>query len=128
MSKDSPSTETNFFTDTRKELEQYVADRLLLFKMQSTDKGSKLIASLFFILLDAMLFFFILLFLSIMAGYFFAEVTGSLYVGFGIVAGTYLLLGLLLFLMRGRIEKKIIDTIIQIIFDKTEGDDDENES
>lgn len=107
----------SFFTESRKELEQYVQDRLLLIKLQGTDKLAKLVAVLFSIVLMAILGGLIIMFLSIMAGYYFADLTGSLYKGFGIVAGFYLLALLVLLLLRKRYEKKIINTVIGIVFD-----------
>ncbi len=122
MSKVSEQTEQPFFTATRKEIEQYVADRLLLFKMQSAEKGGRVMASLVFFLVAAMLFFFMLLFLGIMAGFYFGLITDNLYMGFGIVAVFYMaMIGLLVF-FRKKIEKKLIDTVIRIIFDKDEED------
>ena len=113
--------EEHFFAASKKKLEQYVKDRLLLLKMQAVEKISQVAAKLFSALIIAMLAFFVLLFISIMAGYFFAELTGSLYIGFGIVAASYLLLLLLILKFRKRlIEKKLIDEIIETVFDKTD--------
>ena len=90
----------DFFKESKKAIEEYIEERMLLFKLQSIEKASKLIAVLFTGLLLAILGFFILLFLSIMLGYFFASITGSLYLGFGIVAAFYLILFLVIFKIR----------------------------
>jgi hypothetical protein len=113
----------DFFTESKKELELYLQDRLLLLKMQTAEKTARVVALLFSVLIIALLSFFILLFLSIMAGYYFAGITGSLFTGFGIVAGFYVLILTVLILTRGRISKKIIDTVISVFFDKTDDDD-----
>lgn len=113
--------EEHFFAESKKKLEQYVKDRVLLLKMQAVEKISQVAARLFSTLIIAMLAFFVLLFISIMAGYFFADITGSLYAGFGIVASFYLLLLLLVLKFRKRlIERKITDEIIGTVFDKTD--------
>jgi membrane protein YdbS with pleckstrin-like domain len=105
----------------RRKLEQYVKDRLLLLKMQAVEKISQVAAKLFSALIIAMLGFLVLLFVSLMAGYFFADITGSFYIGFGIVAAFYLLLLLLILKLRKRIiEKKVADEIVETIFDKTD--------
>lgn len=118
--------ETSFFKESRQQLEQYVQDRVLLLKLQMVEKVSQLIALLFTGLTLALLAFFILLFVSIMAGYYFANVTGSLYIGFGIVALFYILLLLLIVSLRKKvIEKHIIDAVIKIFMDKSANDDDD---
>jgi uncharacterized membrane protein YdjX (TVP38/TMEM64 family) len=113
----------DFFVESRKELEQYVQNRILLLKMQAAEKTARVVALLFSVLIIALLSFFILLFLSIMAGYYFASITGSLFTGFGIVAGFYVLILTVLIFTRERISKKIIDTVISVFFDKTDDDD-----
>jgi hypothetical protein len=118
--------ETSFFKESRQQLEQYVQDRVLLLKLQLVEKVSQLIALLFTGLTLALLAFFILLFVSIMAGYYFANVTGSLYIGFGIVAIFYIILFILIVSLRKKvIEKHIIDSVIKIFMDKSASDDDE---
>ena len=113
----------DFFTESRKELEQYVQDSMLLLKLQATEKTAKLVAMLFSGLLIALLSLFLLLFLSIMAGYYFGNLTGSLYAGFGIVAAFYLLLLVLVIITRKSYSRKIIDAVIQVFFDKDEDDE-----
>jgi hypothetical protein len=118
--------ETSFFKESRQQLEQYVQDRVLLLKLQMVEKVSQLIALLFTGLTLALLAFFILLFVSIMAGYYFANVTGSLYIGFGIVAMFYIILFVLIVSLRKKvIEKHIIDAVIKIFMDKSASDDDD---
>lgn len=118
--------ETSFFKESRQQLEQYVQDRVLLLKLQMVEKVSQLIALLFTGLTLALLAFFILLFVSIMAGYYFANITGSLYIGFGIVAMFYIILFVLIVSMRKKvIEKHIIDAVIKIFMDKSASDDDD---
>jgi hypothetical protein len=113
--------EEHFFAESKKKLEQYVKDRLLLLKMQAVEKISQVAAKLFSTLIIAMLAFFVLLFVSLMAGYFFADITDNFYIGFGIVAAFYLLLLLLILKFKKRfIEKKVADGIVETIFDKTD--------
>lgn len=114
-----------FFTESRQKLEQYIQDRVLLLKLQMVEKVSQLTALLFTGLTLALLTFFILLFLSIMAGYFFAGITGSLYIGFGIVSAVYIgLFVLIIKLRKNVIEKYIVNAVIKIFMDKTDDDND----
>ncbi len=118
--------ETSFFKESRQQLEQYVQDRVLLLKLQMVEKVSQLIALIFTGLTLALLAFFVLLFLSIMAGYYFASITGSLYIGFGIVSLFYISIFVLIISFKKRvIEKYIIDAVIKIFMDKTDSDDDD---
>ena len=113
----------SFFKETRQQLEQYIKDRVLLLKLQMVEKVSQLTALLFTGLTLALLAFFILLFLSIMAGYFFADITGSLYIGFGIVSVVYIVLFITIIKLRKKvIEKFIVDAVIKIFMEKTDED------
>lgn len=115
----------NFFTASRKDLEGYVQDRIWLLKLQAGEKTSKIIAALVAILLIGLLSFLVLLFLSIMAGYYFSEITGSLFTGFSIVTGFYVLILIACILGRKKIESKVINIMIRIFFDKTQETDEQ---
>lgn len=118
--------EPSFFKESRQQLDQYVQDRILLLKLQMVEKVSQLIALLFTGLTLALLAFFILLFVSIMAGYYFANIAGSLYIGFGIVSLFYIIIFVLIVTLRKKvIEKHIIDAVIKIFMDKSDSDDDD---
>lgn len=110
-----------FFAESRNKIKQYLQDRLLLVRLQTVEKIAKLSSAMFAGLLIAILGFFILLFLSIMAGYLFASLTHSLFLGFGIVTLFYIILLIVLVKMRKRVlERFIVNTVIKIIFDQTE--------
>lgn len=113
----------NFFTESRKELEQYIQDRLLLIKLQATEKTARLVALLFVVLMISLLGFFVLIFLSVMAGVYFSTTTNNLYTGFGIVTGFYLVLLLTFVFCRKWISKQVINIVIRIFFDKNEDDE-----
>ena len=116
----------SFFKETRQQLEQYLKDRVLLLKLQMVEKISQLTALLFTGLTLALLAFFILLFLSIIAGYFFSTVTGSLYIGFGIVSAVYIVLFITIIKLRKKvIEKFIVDAVIKIFMEKSDEDNED---
>jgi energy-coupling factor transporter transmembrane protein EcfT len=109
----------HFFSESKQKIEEYVQDRLLLIKLDAVEKGSKLIATIFSIFVIALFSFLVLIFLSIMAGYLFGELLHHLFWGFGIVAGFYIILLLLIIVYRKKIiEKRLIDVIISIVFEK----------
>jgi hypothetical protein len=110
--------EKNYFDETYELVKEYSDERLLLLKIQTAKKTGKLISKLILMFVSATLFFFLLLFVSIMLGYLFAEKTGSMFYGFGIVAGIYFLLFVLfLLLFRTVISKKVMDMITAIFFE-----------
>jgi len=113
----------NFFSETKEQLEQYVQDRILLLKLQISEKTARMVAVLFTLLMIGLLSFFVILFLSMMAGFYFASVTGSFFAGFGIVAAFYLLMLIVLILSRKWIQKKIMDKVIASFYAKNETDE-----
>ena len=115
----------NFFAESKIALEKYITDRILLLKLQSAEKISKLVALMFTGFLTGLLTFFVLLFLSIMGGYFFASLTGSMYLGFGIVGAIYLiLLIVLLTLGKNFLSKFVTNLVIKIFFDQKTDEND----
>lgn len=120
-------TQEQFFKESGEKIQEYVQDRLLLVKLQAVEKISKLVAVMFAVLVVAVLVFFISLFLSIMAGYYFAEITGSMYLGFGIVAAIYIILLVTLIALRKSVlERMITNTVINILFEDKNQEDDNN--
>jgi uncharacterized membrane protein YqjE len=118
----------SFFEETQDLVEEYVGNRLQLLKLQTAEKSAKLVSLLLTVLVMALLCFFILLFLSITAGYFLAQKTGSLFTGFGIVAVFYVLLLVVILYLRKRVlDKYISDTVVRIFFDTTADDDNTEE-
>jgi len=114
------SDQKDFFEESKDAIRKYLQDRLLLLKLQLTEKIAKLTAVMFTSLLIAVLSFFIILFLSMMAGYYFASLTGSTYIGFGIVAAFYVVLLVIIIILRKKVlQKNIINMIIEVMFEKT---------
>jgi len=122
-----PTDKQSFFEETQDLLESYVNNRFRLFKLQTAEKSSRVVTLLFAGLVAGIFSFFILLFLSLMAAYFFAEKLHSQFYGFGIVALIYILLLLLaLYLRKKFLDKYVFGRVIKILFDSnTEDDDDE---
>ena len=119
--------EPGYFEQTGQMFEEYVRNRLMLLKLRATEKTARLASLLVIFLVLMMLAFLILLFISMMAGYYFAEVTGSLFYGFGIVALIYVVLFVIVFLLRKKyFDPFITNTIVRVFFDKT-ADDEQSE-
>lgn len=118
------NTQENFFTDTRNKVQEYIQEKILLLKLKLIAKASRLISKLITSILMAIVGLFILLFLSIMAGYFFSELTGSNIWGFGIVAGIYIvILFIIMAIGKKAFQKSMIDKLIHSLLEKNHNDE-----
>ncbi len=115
--------EKDFFKESKEKIEQYVQDRIWLLKLQISEKTARMVAVLFTLLMIGLLTFFVVLFLSMMAGYYFSALTGSFFSGFGIVSAFYVFLLLILILCRKWVQKKIMDKVIAVFFTKMDTDE-----
>ena len=124
------SAQQDFFADSRQTIEKYIRYRLLLIKLQAVEKISRLSAAMFAGLFIGILSFFIILFLSIMAAWYFGELLGSPFKGFGIICAFYILVLILILIFRKRVlQRTITNTVINILFEQTaEENDDTNTS
>ncbi|MEI6584248.1 MAG: phage holin family protein [Chitinophagia bacterium] len=110
-------SDSSFFTQYKERIEQYVQNRLRLIQLQLTQKVAEVSSSITWWLLIAMLVFFLMISLSIMLGYYFAQLTGSVPLGFACLSGIYLIMLLLLFAFRKSIRTKVKDSVIQSMLD-----------
>lgn len=118
----SAEQESNFFTDTINLIKQYVSDRITLIKLQSIEKVSTLAASIASAVTLAVLGLFFLIFFSITLGFLFSYWLDSEIAGFGIVAGIYLLLIIIIVVFGKKIFGNLITKkIIQNSFKKKDG-------
>jgi len=111
------SQSSSFFTQYKERIEQYVQNRLRLIQLQITQKLADVSSSLTWWLLMGMVIFFLIMSLSIMLGYYFAQLTGSVPLGFACLTGIYLVMVLLLIAFRKSIQKKVKDSVIQSMLD-----------
>jgi hypothetical protein len=123
------TSQQEFFAETKISVENYVQNRIHLIKLQAAEKTSKVASGMFSGLLIAVISFFIILFLSIMAAWYFAAVTGSVYIGFGIISAFYIILLVLIFVLKKSVlDKMVSNSIINIFFEKTPEDHDNDTS
>lgn len=119
-----------YFDETYDLFKKYTDDKILLLKIQTAKKASKITSNVIFIFITAILLFFVVLFLGFMMSYYFAEKLNSNFYGFSIVAGMYLVF-LLLFVIiyKSYFSVKIKDMVTGIFFENdpnTLDDDDED--
>jgi hypothetical protein len=113
--------EPDYFDKTEALLRRYLGDRVLLFKLKATAQFARLASILFIGMTLLLLGFFMLLFLSIMAGYYFGELTGSLFYGFGIITLFYLILLLAILSTRKKyLQPYLTNMVVRLAFDKSE--------
>jgi hypothetical protein len=121
--------EPDYFDKTEALLRRYIGDRLLLFKLKATAQYARLASILFIGMAMLLLGFFMLLFLSIMAGYYFGELTGSLFYGFGIITLFYLILLVAILSTRKKyLQPYLTNMVIRMVFDKSEQQENGNEN
>lgn len=117
----------SFFRDVRQLVEEYVQERITLLKLQSAEKAARMSAVIFTGVVLAILLFFVLLFLSLMASYFLFKQTNNGYLGLGIVAGFYLLLAIIVMaLKKTRIYPWITDAVVRMLFESPDPDNNKN--
>ena len=120
-----PTDKQSFFEETQDLVESYVNNRLRLFKLQTAEKSSRVVTLLFAGLVIGLLSFFILVFTSIMAAYYFSEKMHSQFYGFGTVALIYVLLLIAAIWLRKKyLDKYIFHRVVKILFDSNSEDDD----
>lgn len=112
-------TEQNFFKDIRKRLQQYVQQRILLLRLQATEKVSRIASAIITSILLIVIGLFLLIFASIAAGLWLANIMGSLIAGFGIVALFYLIIFLFIIIFLKKIlQNYFINKLIRLIHKK----------
>ena len=109
----------NFFTDFKDLAEEYFDDRILLYKLQLTEKAAKLSSVGFLMILIGFFGLIIFMILSFIGGYLLSSAVGSLIGGFAILAGIYMLFIVVLIIVHKKYtKKKVIDRIIQFSFEQ----------
>ena len=111
--------EVNYFQETKIKIDQYIKRRILLMRLQVADKASRIASGLITIIAIIVIALFVLIFASFAAGYWLADLTGSLAEGFGIVALFYLLIFLVVIFFLRRVSRNFfIDKFIKLIYKK----------
>lgn len=120
-------SKADFFIRFKEEVIAYIHLRIELFKISSYEKIAKVGAAVFSGLIMMVLFFFVMIFISLMAGFYFSELTGSHIKGFSIVTGIYFLLLMICIVFRKPLfEKILVNKMIEILFENDDKTDDKN--
>jgi hypothetical protein len=113
----------DFFEDTQKLLTNYVDDRIFLLKIQAAEKTGKFASTMINVLVIALIFFFVVLFFSVVGALYFSELLGSYLKGFGMMLAIYVaVLISYLILNKVFISKKIMNSAIKMFFDPSKAE------
>lgn len=103
------------------DVKEYVNNRIAYAKLGVAEKSSKLLSQLITVAVLAIVLLFILIFGSASAAYALSAWIGQPYSGFLIVAGFYLLIGIIIWIARDRMLRiPIMNSLIRILFTEEE--------
>lgn len=110
-----------FFVQVKEMVEDYVDDRVLLLKLQATEKAAKVSSTLFIAAVVTFISLILFMIISFIAGYYLSQVVDSYPGGFAILAGVYIILIFVLVYLHKKVTgKKIMDSVIKFSFDNKE--------
>jgi len=110
--------------NTRKDIKDYIEVKIDLIRLHTAENLSRIFSSTPNTAVIGYLLFFVLLFLSFAAGYWFGSLLDSNELGFLLVAVFYLIILVIFLIFRKRIiEKPIIKAIMKLMFPKFSEDE-----
>jgi hypothetical protein len=110
-----------FFVETKEMIEEYVEDRMLLFRLQLTEKAARLTPFIVIAVVVCFLLLILMLIISFIAGYYLSKALNSYGAGFGILAGFYVLVIIAALLMHKKfLAKYIADKVVRLSFQKND--------
>ena len=118
----------NVFRELRDDVSSYAELKLELFKLNSYERISKVIAILSYGLLLSTMVILALLFAMLALGFLFSLWLDSMVIGFGIVAILYLILVVIVISHKKRICLKVINVIISTLNSSDKDKDKKNET
>jgi len=105
-------------------IKEYVNTKIESVKLSAAEKTSAVIANVVAGIVVALVFLFVIIFASIALSFGLGEWIGKTWAGFLIVAGLYLLIGIIVWAGRGKIIRMpLMNAIIQQLFSKEEEDE-----
>ena len=115
--EEQPIEEKSFTERLHDQVEQYVKTSIELYKLKAVNTVSGVFAAVATGFILWVIFLLVLLFLSIGAGFYLGKVLGNWHYGFFIIAGFYLLIGVVIYIYRVEcFTEKLKNFIIKQIF------------
>jgi uncharacterized membrane protein YagU involved in acid resistance len=119
--KEEELTPEEFAEQVKEQLKTYVELRTDLFKARFTEKISIVAGKLFAGIILLFVFAFAVLFVSLVAGFYFTKLFDSMFAGFGVVAGFYVFLFILILIFKKQlVETPVANQIISIVYESDE--------
>jgi hypothetical protein len=118
VNNESTEKKENFFVESKRLLENYIRDRVLLIKLEASKSAANATAGIVNGVLLAVFGLFALIFVSITLGFVFSKLTGSFIWGFAIVAAIYIALIITVIATRKWLTKKVSNAVISSIYSK----------
>jgi hypothetical protein len=118
---------SNYFNQTGKVAKEYLETRLDLIKLQAAGKLSKALGLFFSLILAFLLFFFVVVFLGMVVGFWIGEITHSNTIGFACSAGLFVfLLAIILLFRKPLIQRPLSNMLItELLSEMNTGDEEE---
>jgi len=111
-----------------KKIQDYINTRILLLRLEVSERFAKALATLYTKVVLLMLFGIFFFFASIAIGFIVGEELRSLPMGFGIVAAFYFVLALIFTLFsKSLLETPFMNRIINVLFESKEDEDEKEE-
>jgi hypothetical protein len=120
---------SNYFNQTGKVAKEYLETRLDLIKLQAAGKLSNALGLFFSLILAFLLFFFVVVFLGMVIGFWIGEITHSNTIGFSCSAGLFVfLLAIILLFRKPLIQRPLSNLLItELLSEMNTGDSDDEE-
>lgn len=108
-------------------IKEYINNRVDSMKFKAAEKSSSVLANIIAVAIAVLVLTFFVLFGSVALAYAIAKWTGEVYWGFLMVAGIYLLLGVLVWLLREKLLRlPIMNAMVQQLFKEDADHHEEN--
>ncbi|MES2780960.1 MAG: phage holin family protein [Bacteroidota bacterium] len=122
MDKQEDEKQAEVFADNMKQqLTDYLQLRLDLLKADFTEKTALIFSKLITGVIVLVMLFMVLIFGSLVMGFYFGNMLGSLMLGFAVVTGFYVLLIVLVLLVKDKlIQAPVANQIIDIMYESDE--------
>lgn len=110
-----------FFVELKELMQDYVEDRLLLIKLQLTEKVAKASAAIFIAVAVGFISLLVFMIISFIAGYYLSMLVHSYPGGFAILAAIYILVIMLLLFVHNRYTAKVVaDKVVKFSLETKE--------
>ena len=118
---------SSFFSASKKVINDYLEARIDLIKFQASGRLAKALGVFFTLIMASLLFFFIIIFLGMVLGFWMGGITGSNAIGFLISTLFFaILLTFVVFFRKRLIERPISNIILTVLSEGIEEEEAEN--